>query len=47
MTQCKLKRRDPRNGEALYYFKNTIDGAEFSFYVTFIRENGAWKVKSF
>lgn len=33
--------------EALYYFKNIIDATEFAFYVTLVKENGAWKVKSF
>jgi hypothetical protein len=33
--------------EARYYFKNTIDQTEFTLFVTFSKENGNWKIRSF
>jgi hypothetical protein len=36
-----------RGDQALYWFVNVIDDAEFTFYVTFVLENGRWKIRSF
>ncbi len=33
--------------EALYYFTSTISSVQFTFFVSFAKENGQWKIRTF
>jgi len=33
--------------ESLYYFTSMIDGTEFTFFITFVKEKGQWKIRTF
>ena len=42
-----LATTDIDSDEALYYFTSTMENTVFTFFVTFVKENGQWKIRTF